>query len=131
MRQRIEICHLKEKYVNGKRNPVVPRNKNCNTCVARHTFFLWFISMYMCFDSSVKSLSSGFVVLPSTRILKYYKNAVNQTSGFNKDMFHWMLNEVKNRNLSPEGYEFQNSCGREDNKTTGPNIYISKRTTTP
>jgi hypothetical protein len=23
------------------------------------------------------------------------------------------------------------SCGREDNKTTGPNIYISKRTTTP
>jgi hypothetical protein len=27
-----------EKYVNGKRNPVVPRNKNCNTCVARHTF---------------------------------------------------------------------------------------------
>jgi hypothetical protein len=49
--------------------------------------------------------SSGFVVLPSTRILQYYKNAVNQTSGFNKDMFHWMLNEAKNRNLSPEGYE--------------------------
>jgi hypothetical protein len=38
-------------------------------------------------------------------ILQYYKNADKQTSGFNKDMFHWMLNEAKYRNLSPEGYE--------------------------
>ena len=50
--------------------------------------------------------SSGFVVLPSSRLLQYYKNSVNQVSGLNKEMLAWMQNEAKNKNLPPpEGYE--------------------------
>ena len=43
----------------------------------------------------------GFVVLPSCRLLQYYKNSVNQVSGLNKEMLAWMQNEAKNKNLPP------------------------------
>ena len=45
--------------------------------------------------------SSGFVVLPSSRLLQYYKNSVNQVSGLNKEMLAWMQNKAKNKNLPP------------------------------
>ena len=49
--------------------------------------------------------SSGFMVYPSSGLLQYYKNSVNQVSGINTEMLIWMQNEAKNHNLSPEGYE--------------------------
>ena len=45
--------------------------------------------------------SSGFVVLPSSRLLQYYKNSVNQVSGLNKEMLACMQNKAKNKILPP------------------------------
>ena len=47
---------------------------------------------------------SGFMLLPSEKILQIHKNVVHQEAGINKDMMHWMANEAKVQNIPPEGY---------------------------
>ena len=49
--------------------------------------------------------NSGFLVLPSQKILQIYKNKFHQKAGINKELLHWMKNEALHRNLPTEGYE--------------------------
>ena len=49
--------------------------------------------------------SSGFLLLPSHRLLQIYKNKIHQKAGINKEILHWMKNEAVNKNIPPEGYE--------------------------
>lgn len=49
--------------------------------------------------------SSGFLLLPSQRLLQIYKNKIHQKAGINKEILHWMKNETLNKNIPPEGYE--------------------------
>jgi hypothetical protein len=49
--------------------------------------------------------NSKFLILPSEKLLQRYKNHVNQEAGINSDILHWMANEAKLKNLSPEGFE--------------------------
>ena len=48
---------------------------------------------------------SGFLVLPSEKSLQIFKNTVNQAAGINNDLLHWMANEARLNNISPEGYK--------------------------
>ena len=48
---------------------------------------------------------SGFLILPSQRILQIYKNKFHQKAGINKDLVHWMKNEALSRNIPSEGFE--------------------------
>jgi hypothetical protein len=49
--------------------------------------------------------NSGFIVLPSQKILQNYKNIVHQEAGINKEILHWMVNEAQIKNIPPaEGY---------------------------
>jgi hypothetical protein len=43
------------------------------------------------------------LVLPTGRLLSYYKNAVNQEPGICKDNLEWMANEAKRLNVPPVG----------------------------
>jgi len=49
--------------------------------------------------------NSGFIVLPSQKILQNYKNIVHQEAGINKEILHWMANEAQIKNIPPEGCE--------------------------
>lgn len=78
-----------------------PKGRRWNKDVIRTCLTIWCRSP----RAYVELKSSGFFILPSTRILQYYKNSVNQVSGFNKELLHWMLNEAQRNDLSPDGYE--------------------------
>lgn len=47
--------------------------------------------------------SSGFLKLPSTRLLQYYKSNVKTLPGLHKDRLNWMVQEAKDANLSEFG----------------------------
>ena len=49
-----------------------------------------------------KMKTSGFLTLPSGRLLAYYKNCLEQKSGLQEEVFEWMFNEAERNNLSPE-----------------------------
>jgi hypothetical protein len=49
--------------------------------------------------------SSGFLMLPSERLLQIYKNRVHQKAGINRELVHWMRSEAICKNLPPEGFE--------------------------
>ena len=49
--------------------------------------------------------NSGFVVLPSQRLLRQYKNQVTQEAGISKEILKWMCQIAKNQNICKEGYE--------------------------
>jgi hypothetical protein len=46
---------------------------------------------------------SGLLVLPSRRILQYYKNIVKQHPGFNAQNLDWMKKEAERKNISEFG----------------------------
>lgn len=46
---------------------------------------------------------SGFLELPSKRLLQYYKNSVKQSPGFNKGNLTWMMQEISRQNVSEFG----------------------------
>lgn len=48
---------------------------------------------------------SGFVVLPSQRLIQRYKNKVQHEAGINKDILNWMKNGAIMNDLSKDGYE--------------------------
>ena len=48
---------------------------------------------------------SGFLTLPSGRLLQYYQNNVKQTPGLSKEVFKWMQLEAEKQKLSPENRE--------------------------
>ena len=47
---------------------------------------------------------TGFIKLPSGRHLRYIKNKVKQTPGYNKQMFEWMVKAAKSQKMSEAGY---------------------------
>lgn len=46
---------------------------------------------------------SGFLKLPSGRLLRYYKNTVNSAQGLQKDRLLWMSQEAEKDNITPFG----------------------------
>ena len=48
---------------------------------------------------------SEFLLLPTERLLQYYKNVVKQAPGFLNDMFQWMHHESVRLSLLPHGLE--------------------------
>jgi hypothetical protein len=46
---------------------------------------------------------SGLLVLPSKRLLQYYKNSIKQTTCFNEDNLKWMAKEANNKQVSDFG----------------------------
>ncbi|XP_053406466.1 uncharacterized protein LOC128559246 [Mercenaria mercenaria] len=50
---------------------------------------------------------TGMLVLPSTRLLRYYKNSVHQKPGLHEDQLSWVAQEAGNAGLS----EFGRRCG--------------------
>ena len=78
-----------------------PKGRRWNKDVIRTCLTIWSRSP----KSYVELKNSGFFILPSSRILQFYKNSVNQVSGFNKEILHWMMLEAKNQGISPDGYE--------------------------
>ncbi|CAC5387161.1 unnamed protein product [Mytilus coruscus] len=91
----IKVCHFTGDLINGKRKAVESHPKG-RICLS-----LWCRSPRGYADLR----ASGFVVLPSSRLLQYFKNSVNQVSRVNKEMLSWMLNEAKNKNIPLEEYE--------------------------
>lgn len=47
---------------------------------------------------------SNFLILPSGRQLRKYKNEVPQKSGINDEILHWMYSAAKEQNLEENGY---------------------------
>lgn len=47
---------------------------------------------------------SNFLILPSGRQLRKYKNEVPQKSGINDEILHWMYSAAKEQNLEEKGY---------------------------
>jgi hypothetical protein len=43
------------------------------------------------------------LVLPSKRLLQYYKNSIKQTTCFNEDNLKWMAKEANNKQVSDFG----------------------------
>ena len=48
--------------------------------------------------------ASGLLVLPSQRLLRYYKNIVKQKPDFNENNLDWMKTEASRRNISSFGH---------------------------
>lgn len=48
---------------------------------------------------------SGYLILPSSKQIRTYKNKVDQKPGINKEVLAWMKNEAVLRDLPKEGYE--------------------------
>lgn len=55
-----------------------------------------------CYDDLRKS---GFLCLPSSRLIQIYKNKYTQQAGIQKHILEWMRNEASVQNLSKEGFE--------------------------
>ena len=47
--------------------------------------------------------TSGMLLLPSKRLLQYYKNSITQTPSFNKDNILWMKKEAEKQKISDFG----------------------------
>lgn len=47
----------------------------------------------------------GYLILPSSRQIRRYKNRVDQKAGINKDIFQWMKNEAVLLEIPDDGYE--------------------------
>ena len=60
--------------------------------------------IYRCPGAYKDLRQSGYLVLPSQRILAYHKNKVNQGIGINNENLNWMLEEAKRRNLGIENH---------------------------
>ena len=57
---------------------------------------LW-VTSPKCYEELLKSHS---LTLPTTRLLSMYKNSVEQKTGINAEVFHWLDLECKNQNTS-------------------------------
>ena len=53
----------------------------------------------------VQLKASGMLLMPSTRLLTLYKNAVQQGPGVQSKMSEWMVHEAKRAKLPSHGYE--------------------------
>ena len=78
-----------------------PHGRRWNTDFIRMCLTLWCRSL----RGYTYLRNSGFIVLPSQKILQNYKNIVHQEAGINKEILHWMVNEAQIKNIPPaEGY---------------------------
>lgn len=78
-----------------------PKQRRWDKEVIRLCLSIW-IRSKKAYDQIKKS---GFLVLPSGRLLHYYQNEVKQGPGFNKEVFEWMKLEADRRDISPENRE--------------------------
>jgi len=78
-----------------------PNGRRWNANIIRLCLTMWCRSP----KSYSDLIQSGFVVLPSQKVLQVYKNKFHQKAGLNKELLHWMKNEALHKNLPPEGYE--------------------------
>ena len=62
------------------------------------------LSLYCRSPSAYKDLKeSKMLILPSERLLRYYKNSVDQQPGFNRQNLQWMCLEARRQNISESG----------------------------
>jgi len=78
-----------------------PNGRRWDTNIIRLCLTLWCRSPKCYADLR----ESGFLVLPSQKLLQIYKNKIHQKAGLNKELLHWMKNEAMHKNIPPEGYE--------------------------
>lgn len=45
-----------------------------------------------------------FIILPSNRLIRYYKNSVYQESGWNEQVIEWCAKEASRQELKPHEY---------------------------
>lgn len=63
------------------------------------------LSMWIRSPANYQQLrESNFLILPSGRQLRKYKNEVPQKSGINDEILHWMYSAAKEQNLEEKGY---------------------------
>jgi hypothetical protein len=68
-----------------------PHGRRWNKVIIRMSLTLWCRSL----RGYTYLRNSGFIVLPSHKILQNYKNIVHQEAGINKEILHWMVNEAQ------------------------------------
>ena len=56
-------------------------------------------------NAYVQLQTSGVLLMPSTRLLSLYKNAIQQGPGIHQNMIQWMVKEAVRANLPPHGFE--------------------------
>ena len=61
------------------------------------------LDMY-CKNPRVLDTIREFIVLPSNRLIRYYKNAVEQQPGWNDQIIAWCQKEALRQNLAPSSY---------------------------
>ncbi|MES9879372.1 MAG: hypothetical protein ABW185_00630 [Sedimenticola sp.] len=62
------------------------------------------LGIYLRSPKAYRDLSeAGILVLPSERLLRYYKNSVKQTPSFNEDNIKWMSKEATSQKISDFG----------------------------
>ena len=62
------------------------------------------LSLYIRSPKGYQDLqNSGLLVLPSQRLLRYYKNSIRQSPGFNSDNLQWMTKEATRQQISHFG----------------------------
>ncbi|XP_070550255.1 uncharacterized protein [Ptychodera flava] len=78
-----------------------PRKRRWHPSIIRLCLTIW----GRCPQSYKDLRESGFLALPSGRLLSYYKNSVEQKPGFNDEILHWMRKEAEKRGMTDDGWE--------------------------
>lgn len=90
---------LLESQVNNIRAGADPRGRRWSTELIRICLSMWVRS-----PQSYEDLKqSGFLVLPSGRLLSYYKNSVKQDTGFISENLEWMQQEADRQGITAGG----------------------------
>ena len=89
-------------WTNQKENANLdnPRSRRYPDCILQLCLSMWNRSP-RAYEQLTKT---GYLILPSTRLLSSLKNSVNQNPGINSDVLKWMFMEAKQRNLAAAGY---------------------------
>ncbi len=82
-----------------KNSRAAPQGRRWDRSVIQFALNLWSSS-----PRAYEDVSSS-LLLPSTRVLQYYKNVVDQKPGFQDHVFQWMYDTAMERALPPHGYE--------------------------
>lgn len=91
---------VKSQVRNATRSNKDPRHRRWDPAVISICLALWCRSPH-----AYKQLkSSNMLVLPSGRLLQYYKNSIKQTPGFHRENLKWMWTEAKNQSIPESGW---------------------------
>ncbi|CAB3991554.1 Hypothetical predicted protein [Paramuricea clavata] len=101
----IQMKQLSAKSANGHRwDPL--RYCNCYKIIYYfHCILYTFVSL-PCHNVSPKSLDSmhEYIILPSNRLIRYYKNSVDQKPGWNLETIAWCKHETECQKLKEQDY---------------------------